>query len=371
MAIDLSAPRLQPSVSQRLLVTIGLLLAYRVGCQVPMPGVDVSIFARSYGLPLSMEQLSIFAIGVTPFFSVLIIFELVKLIFPSLARWEVSEPDHARRLHGWIVLVALLMAAFQATGLAGALYEVRGLIDEPGWTIPIVMTLVAATALLGWFADRISRYGIGNGFWVLLITPALINLPALAATATEAVRQGLVSANALAIVIVFLAVSIALIVMADNAWHGTAAPRDPATATTLGSRAGPSLRSAARQPHSRVSGVDFMTVWPALLASYFAGFVVGLLGLLETSGGAPLVAAGGPVHLLILAGAIVAFLWLQSRGDSFIRPVRTMALVQIFVCLGGELLTRNLTLPFAIDGIWLIIVATVVTSAMRGLRPTT
>jgi preprotein translocase subunit SecY len=368
MAIDLSAPRLLPSVSHRLLVTLGLLLAYRVGCQIPMPGVDVSIFARSYGLPLSMEQLSIFALGVTPLFSVLVIFEFVKLVFPSLARWEVSEPGHARRLHGWIVLAALLAAAFQATGVAGALYEVRGLIDAPGWTIPIVMTLVAATALLGWFADRISRHGIGNGFWVLLITPALINLPALAATATEGVRQGVVSANALAVVIAFLAIAIALIVMADNAWHGTATPRDPATADILGSRAGPSLRPA-RQPQVRVSGVDFMPVWPALLGTDFAGFVVGLLGLLETSGGVPLVAAGGPVHLLILAGAIVAFLWLQSRGDSFIRPVRTMALVQIFVCLGGELLTRKLTLPFAVEGIWLIIVVTVITSAMRNLRP--
>jgi preprotein translocase subunit SecY len=47
-----------------------------------------------------------------------------------------------------------------------------------------------------------------------------------------------------------------------------------------------------------------------------------------------------------------------------------MALVQIFVCLGGDLLTRNLTLPFAIDGVWLIIVVTVITSAMRNLRPT-
>jgi hypothetical protein len=48
-----------------------------------------------------------------------------------------------------------------------------------------------------------------------------------------------------------------------------------------------------------------------------------------------------------------------------------MALVQIFVCVGGELLTRNLTLPFAIDGIWLIIVVTMITSTMRSLRPTT
>ena len=355
MTIDLSAPRLQPSVSHRLLVTAGLLLAYRVGCQVPMPGVDVSIFARSYGLPLSMEQLSIFALGVTPFFSALIIFEYVKLIFPSLARWEASEPGHARRLHGWIVIAALLLAAFQATGLAGALYEIRGLIDAPGWTIPIVLTLVAATALLGWFADRITRHGIGGGFWVLLITPALINLPAQAATAYEAVRQGVVGADTLAVVMVFLAVAIALIVMADNAWHGTATPRDPAGAT---------------KPQVRVSGVDFMTVWPPLLASYFGGFVVGLLGLLETSSGAPLIAAGNPVHLLIVAGAIVAFLLLQSRGDNFIRPLRTMALVQIFVCVGGELLTRKLTLPFAIDGVWLIIMVTVATSAMRSLRPT-
>jgi preprotein translocase subunit SecY len=354
MATDLSASRPMPSVSHRLLITAGLLLAYRVGCQVPMPGVDISIFARWHGLPLSMEQLSIFALGVTPFFSVLILFEFVKLMFPSLARWEASEPGHARRLHGWIVIAALLMATFQATGLVGALYEIRGLIDAPGWTVPIVMTLVAGTALLGWFADLISRYGIGGGFWVLLITPALINLPAQAATGTDAVRQGFVRADTLTIVIVFLAVAIALIVMADNAWHGTATPRDPA---------------GAAKPEIRVSGADFMPVWPPLLASYLASFVVGLLGLLETSGGTPLVAAGGPVHLLVMAGLIVLCTWLQSKGDSFIRPVRTMALVQIFVCVGGELLTRKLTLPFAIDGVWLIIVVTVVTSAIRNLRP--
>ena len=47
-----------------------------------------------------------------------------------------------------------------------------------------------------------------------------------------------------------------------------------------------------------------------------------------------------------------------------------MALVQIFVCVGGELLTRKLTLPFAIDGVWLSILVTVATSAMRCLRPT-
>jgi preprotein translocase subunit SecY len=353
--IDLSAPRPTPSLSHRLLVTAGLLLAYRVGCQIPMPGVDVSIFARSYGLPLSMEQLSIFALGVTPFFSVLIIFEFVKLLFPSLARWEASEPGHARRLHGWIVLVALLMAAFQATGLAGALYEVRGLLDAPGWTVPIVMTLVAATALLGWFADLISRQGIGGGFWVLLITPILINLPAQAATAYEAVRQGVAGANALAVVIVFLAAAIALVVMADSAWHGAARPTD---------------LTATDKPKVRVSGVDFMVIWPALLASYFAALVVAIVGLFETSSGTPLMAPGGAAHLLIIAASILAFTWLQSKGDNSVRPIWSMALVQIFVCVGGALLTRNLTLPFAVDGVWIIIVVTVITSAIRGLRAT-
>jgi len=353
--MDYPAPLPRPSVSHRLLVTAGLLLAYRVGCQIPMPGVDVSIFSRSYGLPLSIEQLSIFALGVTPFFSVLIIFEFVKLIFPSLARWEASEPGHARRLHGWIVIAALLMATFQTIGLAGALYEVRGLIDAPGWTVPIVLTLVAATALLGWFADLISRHGIGGGFWVLLITPALISLPALAATAIEAARQGVVSASALAVVVVFLAVAIALIVMADSAWHGGATPRN---------------RAITDKPQVRVSGVDFMPIWPALLASYFASFVVGLFGLFETSSGAPLIAAGGPFHLLVIAASILAFTWLQSKGDNSIRPIWTMALVQIFVCLGGDLLTRNLTLPFAVDGVWLIIVVTVIASTLRNLRRT-
>jgi len=65
----------------------------------------------------------------------------------------------------------LVTAGFQARGLANAFYGISGLIDGPEWAMPIAVTLVAGTALLCWLGERATVHGLGNGFWLLLITP--------------------------------------------------------------------------------------------------------------------------------------------------------------------------------------------------------
>ena len=120
-------------------------------------------------------------------------FEFAKLVVPPLARWEVGEPRRVPRLQRAIFVTALAMAAFQAHGLVDALYGIPRLLDGPGWMFPIIATSVAATALLGWLGGQITLHGIGSGFWLLLITPTLIKLPAVAAKSFEAVQRGIVS----------------------------------------------------------------------------------------------------------------------------------------------------------------------------------
>src|ERR1041384_6634496 len=143
MATDI-APLQWSTTVRRLLFTAGVLLVYRLGCQIPVPGLNTDALLRLKGL-LSIETVSIFALGVTPLLSALVIFEFVKLIIPPLSRWEAAKPDNTRRLSRYVYFAALVLAGLQARGVASALIEISGLIDGPEWEIPIAVTLVAGT----------------------------------------------------------------------------------------------------------------------------------------------------------------------------------------------------------------------------------
>jgi preprotein translocase subunit SecY len=327
---------LQSKPVHRVLFTAAVLLAYRLGCQIPIPGLDTDVLA-SLHVRLTIERLSLFALGVTPIFSVLLIFEFAKLIVPPLARWEVAEPGRVRRLQRAIFMTALAVTAFQAHGLIDALYGIPRLLDGPGWMFPIIATWVAATALLGWLGGQITLHGIGSGFWVLLVTPTLIKLPAMVSKSFDALRSGIVSPATLAAALAFLVVATALI-------------------ATVGT-------GRAAGANHRVSGADFVGVWPPLLANYVGGGVTALLILALGSEDILWLYGGGFFHLVLVAALIAAFTWLQSLGTPrtrAARPVWIIALVQIFVCIGGDVLTYNTMLPFSINGPWLIIVVTVV-----------
>src|SRR5262249_18510603 len=156
-----------------LLFTVGVLLIYRLGCHVPLPGVDAEA-APGVARMLKTETLSIFGLGVTPFLSVLFLFEFVKLLVPPLSRWETSEPGHAQTLGRVVYLLALVCAGFQARGVTSALQDASMLIDGPGWSIVTPLTLAAGAALLFWLGERITLHGVGNGFWLLATAPTLV-----------------------------------------------------------------------------------------------------------------------------------------------------------------------------------------------------
>jgi preprotein translocase subunit SecY len=330
MAKDISARLLQFPMARRLLFTVGVLLVYRIGCQIPLPGLNQDTLARLNGV-LSVERVSLFALGVTPFLSALLIIEFVKLLIPPLANWETAQPNNARRLGLLVYFAGLVMAGLQARGVAHALYGISGLIDEPGWETVIAITMVAGTALLGWFAGQITALGVGNGFWLLLITPTLVKLPGAAWGSIELVQRGAVTPAAFTSGVLFLLAATAAVAVVARA-------------------------DGANAEH-RMSGAAFVGVWPPLLASTVAAFVGAFFSFTP----------GQPFHLILLAVLIIAFNGLQRAGAApgTSRPVWTIALVQFLVCGGGDLLAHHMTLPFAINGSWLIIV---VTTAMNCLR---
>lgn len=218
MALTQRTPPSMPEFMARLAVTIGVLAVYSLGTRVPLPGIDQAVAASLYRGGYSMltfERTSVFALGVMPIISLLLIVEMVRLVSSRFNDWAGATPANARRLDHYVHIGSLLLAALQGYSIATALEQPRPLVTQPGlqFRLILVTTFVASTALLTWLAALIS-HGLGSGVWILLLAPHLAGLPSFAVGVMEAVRSGVLSqadlVAALACVLIALAILAAL-----------------------------------------------------------------------------------------------------------------------------------------------------------------
>lgn len=198
--------------ARRVAVTLAALLVYRLGAAIPLPGLDAAALADQAATrtPLSMARLSIMALGIVPYLSALIVVEFAKMAWPRLRTWS-KIPRNASRLDTGILAGALLLAAFQAHGIAVALEGVPGLVRDAGlgFRIGIAISLMAATAFVIWIATLITRHGIGSGLWILVAIPHLLTLGSAMASAVEATTTGAAHPAVLLVTPALLAVAVA------------------------------------------------------------------------------------------------------------------------------------------------------------------
>jgi hypothetical protein len=169
--------RTRGELTHRLLITAAALIAYRAGVHIPVPGLEPKVLTQIEANGL--ERVSILALGVVPFITVLVLFELAKVLAPQLRRWEQSSSANTRSLNWMVLILAMLAAAAQASGVAIALEGVSGLVADPGipFRLACVGTLVAGSAITIWLANQITQRGIGSGVWLLFAAPLLADFP--------------------------------------------------------------------------------------------------------------------------------------------------------------------------------------------------
>ena len=93
----------------RLAITAGALIVYRLGCHIPLPGLTAPTVSQIFGIGgIAAERISIFALGIGPLVGILILAELLKILVPSLRRWENADPRNAAWLRGALIALALL-----------------------------------------------------------------------------------------------------------------------------------------------------------------------------------------------------------------------------------------------------------------------
>ncbi|MCX7646795.1 MAG: preprotein translocase subunit SecY [Rhodobacteraceae bacterium] len=215
---------------QRIFFTIGLLIVYRVGTYIPVPGIDgtalrefVQQASAGLGGILNMftggaiSRMGIFALGIMPYISASIIVQLMAAMVPSLQQLRKEGDQGRKKLNQYTRYGTVLLATFQAYGLAVSL-EAGNLAHDPGlfFRAACVITLVGGTMFLMWLGEQITARGVGNGISLIIFVGIIAELPAALAQFLAQGRSGAISTPVILGVIAMLLVTLAFVVFMER-----------------------------------------------------------------------------------------------------------------------------------------------------------
>lgn len=172
----------------RILITLGLLLVYRIGSFIVLPGVDSVKMAAStaagggFAEILSLftggafTRASIFALGIMPYISASIIMQLMGIAVPQVQKMQ-REESGRRRINQWTRYLTILICVFQAPGYILATIEPDARPDSQFWLFTSIVILSSATLFVMWLGERITERGLGNGISLLIMIGIIAQLP--------------------------------------------------------------------------------------------------------------------------------------------------------------------------------------------------
>ena len=208
---------------RRLIFLVLALLVSRIGAHIPVPGIDpdqlAQLFDSQSGGSLGMFNLfsggalsrfTVFALGIMPYISASIIMQLLTIVLPTLEAMKKDGQAGQRKITQYTRYATLVLASFQALGIAIALEAQAGLVIDPGFTFRMntVITLVTGTMFLMWLGEQITERGLGNGISIIIFGGIAAGLPGALGGLFELVRTGSMSAlSAILIVAIVIAVT--------------------------------------------------------------------------------------------------------------------------------------------------------------------
>ncbi|MDJ0631476.1 MAG: preprotein translocase subunit SecY [Rhodobacter sp.] len=215
---------------QRIFFTIGLLIVYRIGTYIPVPGIDAQELRNFFdqasaglGGVLNMftggaiSRMGIFALGIMPYISSSIIVQLLTAMVPQLQQLKKEGEQGRKKINQYTRYGTVFLATFQAYGLAVSL-EAGDLATDPGWYFraATVITLVGGTMFLMWLGEQITARGIGNGISLIIFVGIIAEIPAALAQFFESGRTGALSTPVVLGVIVMLLATLTFVVFMER-----------------------------------------------------------------------------------------------------------------------------------------------------------
>ena len=382
------------TLGRRIGLTIGALLILRLGTYIPIPGIDFAvweqIFRQHSGGILgafnslsggAVGRLSIFSLSILPFVTASLLLQLASIVLPRLRALPRRGESGRRRLDVYTLALTILIAVFQALGVALALEGVGPVVAAPGvmFLLTTTLTLTGGVIFLVWLAGQITARGIGNGLALILAVGIVAELPATLAYMLDLGRQGALSTNFLLTTCLVAVALTALIV------HMELARRQ--LKVTFRRQASARLVEGRSQLHLKLNNAGIV---PTILASWLLllPFLVANLGLGLPDWILAHLKQGQPAFLILYGLAVVLFVFfytafllnpdeiaedLKKYGGVFAgvepgeatanhidhvvsRTSAMGALYLAFVYLVPEIVVAKWSLPFYLGGTSLLIV---------------
>ena len=395
---------------QRLLFVVGALIVYRIGCFIPVPGVNpdamlammqaqgggiVDMFNMFSGGAL--HRFSLFALNVMPYISASIVFQLAVHIFPTLKAMQKEGESGRRKITQYSRIGAVLLAVVQGGSIAVALQNQVApggmpVVYNPGmgFVLTAIVALTAGTIFLMWVGEQVTERGVGNGVSLIIFAGIVAGLPVAVISTIEGFRNGTISAIALILIAVTVAAFTYFVVFVERGQRRITVNY----ARRQGGRNAYMNQTSFLPLKLNMAGVippifaSSILAFPATLALW-SGQSTSTLWLQRVS---QALAPGEPLHMIVFAAMIMGFAFFytalvfnsQETADNLkksgalipgIRPGKATAdyvdavltrltavgsLYLVAVCLLPEIMRTQLGTSFYFGGTSLLIVVVVV-----------
>src|ERR1700677_3209440 len=185
-----------PDLRKRVLFTLAILAVYRLGSHIPTPGVNAHqlalLFSQQSGSALglmdlfsggNLRRLTVFALGIMPYITASIIFQLLTVVYEPLAKLQKEGEIGRRKITQWTRYMTVVLGVVQSFAIALTLSHTTGggqsyvLNPGPGFVAMTVLTLTAGTTFVMWLGEQITDRGVGNGMSLLIFAGIVDGLP--------------------------------------------------------------------------------------------------------------------------------------------------------------------------------------------------
>ncbi len=397
---------------QRIFFTIGLLMVYRLGTYIPVPGIDgdalrdvMSQVNQGVGGMLNLftggalSRMGIFALGIMPYISASIIVQLLATMYAPWQQLRKEGEQGRKKLNQYTRYGTVALAILQGYGIAMSI-QGGGLAHDPGlfFIASCVITLVGGTMFLMWLGEQITARGIGNGISLIIFVGIVAEIPAAIAQFFAQGRSGALSTPVILGVIVMVVAVIAFVVFMERALRKISIlyPRRQVGMKVY--EGGSSHLPIKVNPAGVIPAIfaSSILLLPTTIGTFSGGGTNPVLSWLAANLG-----YGQPLHLLFLALMIVFFAYFYTLNVSFkvddvaenlknqnasipgIRPGkkteeyleyvvnRILVLGSAYlaaVCLLPEVLIAELGIPFYFGGTSVLIVVSVTMDTIQQVQ---
>lgn len=397
----------------RLIFLMLALVVYRIGAHVPVAGIDPDmlkqLFNQQQGGILglfnmfsggALSRFSVFALGIMPYISASIIFQMLSYVLPSLEALRKEGEQGRRKITQYTRYGTLALGLFQGFGIAVALETQAGLVLDPGFMFRVTTTvsLLTGTMFLMWLGEQITERGLGNGISIIIFAGIVAGLPNGTSGLFQLVSTGAISPLAAIFVIAIILAVTAFVVFIERGQRRI------------------TVNYAKRQIGNRIYGgqssylplkMNMSGVIPPIFASSLILFPATLAGWFTTGDStrwirdlAASLSPGQPLYTLLYAALIIFFAYFYTalvfnpketaenlkKGGAFIPGIRPgeqtaryidrvllrltlgCAAYLVFVCLVPEFLNLRFNVPFYFGGTSLLIVVVVTMDFMSQVQ---